>query len=136
MTVTGDVGVAHGDVKTPVLQARALLDESERLWSADVRAAMEATPSPGERHRRRLGLDALTAYEQLRAAQAPSSDPAAVFLRWPTCTVVALAHDGIKPMEYATADIPADRWLAGWTQACTELGLAAPSPGVAQDPVL
>ncbi|MDN5750235.1 MAG: hypothetical protein L0H64_17270, partial [Pseudonocardia sp.] len=111
--------------------ARELLDGSERLWAADPVAALHCDGSPDSRHRRALVLDALRAYERLRAGSTTRTDPLAVFRRWPVCTVVAL-------VAAPAADRPA-AWLHGWATAWAHAfaghhrpeQLAAAHPGLA-----
>jgi hypothetical protein len=68
----------------PAVHPLAVLDDAERLFSSDLLGALAADQPAGERHRRDLVLQALAAYERLRLGQAPDSDPATVFGRWPT----------------------------------------------------
>lgn len=74
----------------PGIEAFELLEESERHWRADPRAALRCDGTTDSRGRRRLVMEALAAYEELRAREAPHTDPLTVFTRWPVCTVAGL----------------------------------------------
>ncbi|MGD9528511.1 MAG: hypothetical protein AB7V44_17135 [Pseudonocardia sp.] len=69
--------------------ARLFLDEHEVRW--EQRPTRVGDDEADLSHRLALVAEALRAYEQLRVAQAPDSDPATVFRRWPICARVALA---------------------------------------------
>jgi hypothetical protein len=105
------------------LRPATLLDESERLFSTDVIGALRSELDPGQAHRRDLVVQVLAAYERLRARQAPSSDPAAVFGRWPACTLVATAwlarstEDVDARLSGLLDGLPTATWLAGWAAA-------------------
>ena len=126
----------------PTVGARELLEESERLWAADLGGALRCDGSPDSRHRRRLVLEALAAY--VRLTESASADPAAVFRRWPACTTVALAAlaatagtQSAFASELAdrTGSTDSDPWLAGWGECWSQLatdrsGSLATAPGV------
>lgn len=120
--------------------ATELLDETERRWSSDPRTALSST-SHGHQHRCALVRESLAAYERLRSATAPESDPHTVYLRWPTCALVSTIDlaGRINESELSTnldaLGVPAVDWLDGWarvwTSEATALRTMHAIPGIA-----
>lgn len=80
------IGGQRGSRRT--LPARLLLDEHEVRWEQS--SSQLGDDEADFYHRSALVAEALRAYEWLRVTEAPDSDPATVFRRWPICARVAL----------------------------------------------
>lgn len=112
-----------GPAPTASIGAFELLEESEAYWSSDPSGALRSDGSIDSQHRRKLVVEALRAYDQLRADQAPAAAPLAVFRRWPACTFVAT-------VALAAADVHgiSERWLRGWAECRQHLLTSGEGP--------
>jgi hypothetical protein len=107
-----------------------LLQESESHWRGTLDEALRCDGSADSRHRRRLVVQALCAYEELRRRQAPAADPLTVFTRWPACTVVGLLSCAARAAdrrqlddmvaEFDPGGAPSN-WRRGWGESWQRL---------------
>ena len=126
-------GPESSTVSARTVGAKQLLDDSERLWAADLHRALHCDGTPGSRHRRALALEALAAY--VRLAESAGAAPAVAFRRWPACTTVALAAiaaaAGTKvafEAELRRRALDGSAWVTGWAECWAQLTADHPGP--------